>query len=284
MISQTELQFYTRHGPMTDPRRYLAQVSALPGSLPALVETLQGLAVHIFWAERLGLKLDEARQSEVNLRATWQKLERLLELDPAPLTQPRPLERQLVCNCRDFTVLIVSFLRSQGIPARSRCGFGTYFMPNHYEDHWVAEAWNTGEQRWQMVDAQLTAFMRQVLKIQFDVLDMPRGKFITAGEAWQLGRRGEANPDAFGIFKWHGWNFIRGNVVRDLLALNGIEILPWDFWAFNQPEIEQAAPETWAEIDQIAGLLVDADERFDDLRGFYQEHPLYHAPFFGEYS
>ena len=35
---------------------------------------------------------------------------------------------------------------------------------------------------------------------------------------------------------------------------------------------------------EFTGLLVDADERFDDLRGFYQEHPLYHAPFLGEYS
>jgi len=36
-------------------------------------------------------------------------------------------------------------LRAAGVPARARCGFGGYFRPGWFEDHWVAEYWNTDE-------------------------------------------------------------------------------------------------------------------------------------------
>lgn len=154
---------------------------------------------------------------------------------------------------------------------------------DHFEDHWVVELWNRDKKRWQMADFQLNAMMREVLQIQFDTLDMPAGKFITAGEAWLMCRRKQADPEAFGILQWHGWDFIRGNVVRDLLALNHFEILPWDSWGFNQPDMEQAPPATWEEIDHIAAMIVQPDGHFEDLKAFYTQHPLYHAPFIGEY-
>jgi hypothetical protein len=31
--------------------------------------------------------------------------------------------------------MLTSILRYQGIPARTRCGFGKYFLPGHFEDH-----------------------------------------------------------------------------------------------------------------------------------------------------
>ena len=55
---------------------------------------------------------------------------------------------------RDFTV---AFLRAAGVPARARCGFGAYFRPGWFEDHWVVEYWNATAARWQLVDAQLDA-------------------------------------------------------------------------------------------------------------------------------
>jgi hypothetical protein len=46
------------------------------------------------------------------------------------------LAKRLVGNCRDFSTMLCAMLRHQGVPARARCGFGAYFLPNHYEDHW----------------------------------------------------------------------------------------------------------------------------------------------------
>ena len=95
-------------------------------------------------------------------------LARITEFDSQPLTIARPLDRKFVGNCRDHSTLLCSILRQQGVPARARCGFGAYFMPNHYEDHWVCEYWNAAQQRWILVDAQLDQLQREALNIPFD--------------------------------------------------------------------------------------------------------------------
>ena len=79
---------------------------------------------------------------------TYRLCARTLELDPNPLHIPRSKENKILGNCRDFSVTLASMLQSRGIPARPRCGFGKYFIPDHYEDHWVCEYWNAVQQRW----------------------------------------------------------------------------------------------------------------------------------------
>jgi transglutaminase-like putative cysteine protease len=74
----------------------------------------------------------------------------MLALDDRPFDQPRPLERRLVSNCRDFSLTLVGVLRARGVPAIARPGFGTYFTPGKYEDHWIVQVWE-GE-RWRWID------------------------------------------------------------------------------------------------------------------------------------
>jgi hypothetical protein len=78
------------------------------------------------------------------------------------------------------------------------------------------------------VDAQLDELQQAAMKINFDVLDVPRDQFIVGGKAWQMCRSGEQNPAKFGIFDMHGLGFVRGNLVRDVASLNKMELLPWD--------------------------------------------------------
>jgi len=200
----TKLTYFTKQGIISDPGKFAYLFDGLPRDLRELVQVVQGSTLHIFWAERYGLKLSPEREAEVQLRTMPRRLSRMLELDPRPLNQPRPLEKKLVGNCRDFTLLLVSLLRHRGVPARARCGFGAYFLPGHYEDHWVAEVWDASEQRWKLVDAQLDAFQCEALKIPFDPLDVPRDQFIVGGMAWQMCRAGQADPESFGIFDMHG--------------------------------------------------------------------------------
>jgi len=126
---------------MTDPEEHAHLFEKLPAEVSALRDVIQGLLVHVFWAERHGLKLSEERKQEVQLRTVSQKLKRILELDDRPLTVARPLQKRLVGNCRDFSVMLCAMLRYQGVPARARCGFGAYFTPGRYDDHWVCEYW-----------------------------------------------------------------------------------------------------------------------------------------------
>lgn len=270
-----QLTYYATPGIMTDPGTHAALLDELPAGIQELCNVVQGLLIHIFWAERYGIALPEARKQEVGLRAVSEKLARILDLDGEPLTKARPLEQRLVGNCRDFSVMLCAFLRHQGIPARARCGFGLYFSPDRYEDHWICEYWNADRKRWNLVDAQLDAFQRDALHIQFDPLDMPRDQFMTGGEAWQRCREGRANPDHFGIFDMHGIWFVRGDLVRDFLALNKIEILPWDPWGETITGESELSAEQTAFFDHLAELTQAGDGAFAEIRNAYEsDHRL----------
>jgi len=272
------LGYYLGQGVMTDPGPHKALYDGLPRDVASLCQVVQGLLLHIFWAKRYGVTLSAEREGEVQIRPVQRKLARLQELDDAPLTVARPVERRLVGNCRDFAVVLCSFLRHAGIPARARCGFGVYFTPGRYEDHWVTEYWHAAERRWVLVDGQIDALQREVLRPPFDPLDVPRDQFIIAGKAWLMCRAGAANPDHFGIFEYHGLGFVRGNLVRDFLALNKIEILPWDDWGMIPRTPEEVLADA-ALMDQIAGLTLRGNEAFAAVRDIYaRERRLHPAP------
>jgi hypothetical protein len=241
----------------------------LPADLSTLCEIVQTNLLHIYWADRYGVELSDERKTEPGIRHVARKLARLQEIKPGTLSQERSLDEKLVGNCRDFTVVLISLLRHQGVPARARCGFGAYFQPDWYEDHWVCEYWNEAESRWILVDTQLDAFQRQALKISFDPLDVPRDQFVVGGKAWQLCRSEAADPDRFGIFDMHGLWFVRGNHVRDFAALNKLPLLPWDGWGLIDIEDKDIQPEGWDLLDQAAALTAEQVD-FTAVRAFYE--------------
>ncbi len=100
--------------------------------------------------------------------------------------------------------MFCALLRHLGIPSRTRCGFGKYFLPNSFEDYWVCEYWDLQQQRWILVDAQLDDIQQKALKISFDPLDVPRVQFLVAGQAWRMCHKEHVNPESFGIFDLHG--------------------------------------------------------------------------------
>ncbi len=275
------LAYYARPGVMTDPQAYAELFDNLPTDVGALCRVMQGVMLHIFWAERYGVKLPEERKKEVQIRDVATKLALIRAADERPLTTMRLPEKRLVGNCRDFSTLLCAILRHQGVPARARCGFGTYFMPNHYEDHWVCEYWKADEGRWVLVDAQLDQLQQGVLGIRFDPLDVPRDQFVIAGQAWQLCRAGQADPDKFGIFDMHGLWFIRGNVVRDIMALNKVEILPWDYgWGLLYDVAPGASDEAMEAplFDRISALTLADNTAFPEVRSLYEGETRLHLP------
>lgn len=269
----TDLTYFSQFGRMTDPGPYADLYANLPADVPSLVEIVQGLLIHVFWSERYGVKLGEDRQAEVQLRSMERRLTRSLELDPSPLTTARVNEKKLVGNCRDFSLTLASMLQSKGIPARPRCGFGAYFMPNHYEDHWVCEYWHEQEQRWVLVDAQLDELQQNVLQIGFNTLDVPRDQFIVGGAAWQMCRAGKADPNQFGIFDMNGIDFVKGDFIRDVASLNKMELLPWDCWGLILAETASLPPDDFSLLDRLANLTqVDVPD-FDTVRRLYESDP-----------
>ncbi len=225
-----EISYYLNHGPVTDPGPYGRDLKRLPGDIRQACAIVQGLVVHVSWAERYGLGLDEERKREVNLCPVRDMVGRVLEIDPGPLHVARPPERRLVGNCRHFAVLLTAVLRSRGVPARARCGFASYFNPGWFEDHWITEYFDRCAGRWVKIDPQLDEFQVRWLDLTFDPCDLPDDQFITAGQAREMCSSGKEDGDMFGIFDLRGSWFIDGNVIRDALSLCRIELLPWDMW------------------------------------------------------
>jgi len=266
--------YWALHGPITDPGTGpgAALLDGLPAGAAELAQVLQGAVIHIFWAKRYGLELDKEREQEVGLRRVARQLDRLMELDSRPLTASRPLERRLVGNCRDFSVLYAAALRQQGIPARARCGFATYFRPGTFEDHWVVERYEADQQRWRMVDPQLDEFQCQALGIDFDPCDMPTGRFLTGGAVWLACRNGRVDPDDCGIFDMRGLWFVRGNVIRDFLSLLRIEILPWDAWG-GMDDGSGLGSDEGAMLDHLADLCRHPDRHLAELQRLFAGVP-----------
>ncbi len=271
-----DMNYFKQQGRMSDPGSQMSLFNDLPTSIPELVKLVQGVTIHVFWTERYGFKAPPERMAELQLRSMEKRLARTLELDPRPLTEPRSIEKKLLGNCRDHSLLLVAMLRHQGIPARARCGFGAYFMPDHFEDHWVVEYWNQTQSRWVFVDAQLDELQCDVLKINFDVLDVPRDQFIVGGKAWQMCRTGEQDPAKFGIFDMHGLGFVRGDFVRDVASLNKMELLPWDCWGVILNE-QIDDPADLAALDEVAALTAGDVPDFDAVRARYESDPRFHV-------
>lgn len=271
-----DMNYFKQQGRMSDPGSQMSLFNDLPTSIPELVKLVQGVTIHVFWTERYGFNAPPERMAELQLRSMEKRLARTLELDPRPLTEPRSIEKKLLGNCRDHSLLLVAMLRHQGIPARARCGFGAYFMPDHFEDHWVVEYWNQAQSRWVFVDAQLDELQCDVLKINFDVLDVPRDQFIVGGKAWQMCRTGEQDPAKFGIFDMHGLGFVRGDFVRDVASLNKMELLPWDCWGVILNE-QIDDPADLAALDEVAALTAGDVPDFDAVRARYESDPRFHV-------
>jgi hypothetical protein len=275
-LDQTMLDYYAAPGPMTDFAGVKADVfDGLPTDPVGLCREVQGLIVHEMWANAYGFDVPESRLTDLQSRSAVEMTDAIRRLHPGPLSTARPVEQRMVGNCRHFSTLSAALLRHAGIPARARCGFGTYFERGKYVDHWVTEYWHAGERRWVRIDAQLDEVQRAALNPDFDTEDLPSGPFVPAGEAWQLCRTGRADPETFGIFEFWGLWFVQANVVRELAALNKMELLPWDVWG---PMTVQEEPDAAATslTDTVADVIAGDDT--GAVRRVYEENEGLRVP------
>jgi Transglutaminase-like superfamily len=277
---QTAIEFYTRPAVMTSAGRFAALLQDLPSDLAGLAAVAQGLLIHVFWAQRYGVTLSEADQASVHIRPAEEMLEQITARDGRPLHVPREPAARLAVNCRHFTVLMTAMLRAQGTPARARCGFGGYFTPGFFEDHWVCEYWNASQQRWVLVDAQLDDRQRGWLDLEFDVTDVPRDRFLVAGQAWTRYRSGQADPAAFGlsaIGEAGDW-WIAGNLMRDAAALLNVELLPWDTWGAMPDPASGIDDDLAALFDQLAALTLEPGDGLAELRRLSEDDVRLRVP------
>jgi hypothetical protein len=194
----------------------------------------------------------------VHVRPVAALLGRMLAEDSRPLIVAREPAARLPGHCRHFTVLAAALLCAQGTPARARCGFGG----------------------WKLADAQIDEVQRKLFDVDFDLMDVPRDKFLVVGDAWRLCRGGGADPATFGfsLLNQGGYWWTAANLLRDVAALNNMEMLPWDVWGAMTAPDETIGDELSALFDRLAGLTGDPDAAFAELTTAYADDSRLHVP------
>ena len=254
-----------------------SELQSLPRDIESLCRTVQGLLVHRDIAPWLyQLKLSPDQRDLANARKPERILAQVRAITGRPLAEARAPAQRMPCVCSHFSYLLAALLREQGVPARARCGFGAYFTPGRFEDHWVAEYWSEGEKRWVLVDAQIDSIQRNAFKLDFNPADVPRDRFIIAGDAWRKCRAGKADPNLFGLsfLKEQGMWWIAGNLIRDLASLNRVEVLPWDVWGIMHEPNEPFAAGEEEFLDRVAELTLAGDDALPQLLEIYQDERL----------
>jgi hypothetical protein len=258
--SPATLAYYSEQSVITDPGKYAYLYDTLPETIPELCRTVQGLLLHVFHTHRYGVTLTEKRKKEVRLREVEVLLERAMELAEQPLVQPRDPENRVISHCRDYAVLLCSFLRHKKIPARARTGFATYFNPFLSQCHWICEYWCRDKKEWIQVDSQLDDIQSKHYGIDFDPLNVPAGKFLYAGTEYAMTH-------------WKSEHFydIKRTLIQDLAALNKMEVEVFDVTCFMDVG-ETQDRETTKLLNRIAKITTSSSDRLVEIRTIYENH------------
>lgn len=273
--------FSLRQTPYSDPGNL--DTRGLPRAPRRLAAMVRGLIIHRGEGGLFGYAVPEERlHHDAESRYVTEILRILRERGDTPLTEGRAPGGRFVGTCRDFSLLLCSLLRATGTPARLRCGFAGYFADAWYEDHWVTE-YRAPDGAWRLADAQV----HSGYDVPFDPMDVPRDAFLVAGDVWRSCRQGRLDPQTCGVSSvaaLRGLWFVRGNVLRDLAALNGVELLPWDGW---DPWLRKGAPLTeddLAAADAVAAARSEDDwpRLFTDPRLTVPAEITSYAPYLGD--
>jgi len=244
---------YRRHTPYSDPGAFRSRLSGVRGA-DAAAAVARNLIYH-YRADGIEVPVD--RRSDIDCRWSARILERDAGRHPDAVDVPRERSGRVAGCCRDYTLLTVSSLREQDVPARGRVGFAGYFGAEYHYDHVVVEWWDGS--RWVRCDAQL-----EPTWFPFDTGDIPRdglSGFASAAEVWESIRRGDADPRTFGVFPespFSGESFVFDYVIRDVAHLNGDELLLWDLWGGMRAG-EQVTADEAAWMDDLVGLVLSVE-------------------------
>lgn len=264
---------YASHSRFTHPGPFEQSLAAVAGSLEDISRFVQGLLLNIFESHLYGLEAREEDWPNCDIEAAAVLVEKILAVDPRPLSTPRPPERRLVACCRQFVLLACAILRTREVPARNRGGFASYLPPGRWVGHGLCEARPDPTGPWVRFDPQIDDVQTKAHEIRFDALDLGPEHFLCGAEAWLAYRDGALDPGEVD----GGVNNLRNVVLLDLLEMNKLETHK------HRPALmpDPAQPPTPAQIqklDRLAAETLRAQGSFESVRALYLSDPDVHIP------
>ena len=194
-------------------------------------------------------------------------LAELYRRDKRGFINDREPKDKLVLTCRFVAIMMVSILKSKGIPARVRSGNALYFdmgeLGDVSTDHWINQYWSEQEDRWITIDVDGSLS----LKDKFDPYDMPDGKFDFPADAWLGIRAGKLDPQHFYNAKpERGAIVVLWSLFYDFHCLMNNEIIYiYGPVLGNCDKFEDIPKADLEKIDNLASLMQEPDNNFDAL-------------------
>lgn len=271
------LDFYKKHSVVTNPEEYGYLFDEIPLNISSVKALLTGLILHFWDGDIYNYQIPFKRLFDIETRYVSKMLKKIWDLDNTTLMSKRPLDKRIVGSCRDYSTLFCSILRHHGIPARTRVAFATYYFDKYNHDVVILEYWNYEKKRWCLVDtrANENLIRKHQIKIDFDLLDVPRDKLVVAGLAWQMVRDNKAEADEFGggnLNKNKGMWYLRDRLIQDFAALNSMEMQLWDTWGLMLKDQKIEDDETQLKyLDKIAQLTINPDKHLKEVINQFEQ-------------
>lgn len=223
------IQHYISQSIFTDLSVFSQQIGNLTTDISSIRSLVHGLLMHSSLAPRYGVVVSEKLKSTRELLFVSKILEYAQKA--LPLTSSRHPSKKLIASCRDFAVLACALLRNISIPSRVRIVFVDYIFEGYWTDHWVCEYWNEDLKCWKLFETLFDDKMLKEKNIYFNPFEVPENRFkypsriVGEGNADSLDLANYGVKDSLG--NWYtGRHYVIGNLVRDIFALQKLELLP----------------------------------------------------------
>lgn len=283
------LDFYKLTSLYTDLGLYKEFAKQLPGDINELCLLQRKQIIHpvafkisnirtkskCFWGDMTKIPITRLEYEDDLYPTSISMLSELLRKDNNYSTN-RKSEDKIHITCRGQAILLVAILKAKGYSARVRSGFAPYIKDDGVAyDHWITEYFDSKRNRWVLVDADMHCPNH---KIDFDLNDIPRNKFIFGANAYLGIRNGTykaeeiyytSNPATIGLKASLRCLFY------DFHSLMNDEIIFLHLPRYIKKKNFELSEKEYKELDKLAYLMLDPDKNFDKLLQIWNNEDKY---------
>jgi hypothetical protein len=291
-MDRNVVNFYKKTSYYTDLGKYKEVAINLPDDIKELCKLQRNQTIHPF-----DLKIESNLKDVNSFYGDMTKLGRIClkfenDLFPSAISMMAELLRRderysierNICDkihicCREQSILLTSILKAKGLSARVRSGFCKYINPDGrlFGDHWIVEYYNDDENRWILVDADMSYDDKTLneFNIDFDLTDIPKTKYLYAADAYLGLRMGKYNDEDI---------YFASNPLKYGLKA-AVRALFYDFHSIMNDEIiflhlpKYAlennfvfTEEELKEIDYLAKLMLNVEENFVEIQKIWESN------------
>lgn len=280
-LTQKQRDHYLSFSTFTDPGLYKDRLVGMPDDVRKFGKLVRQNFVHrttLAWGNtksNTDLRFGDMNEmpwwrqpEDDNLTTASAMLTELYRRDERGFVADRKVRAKLVLTCRYDSIIVASILKSKGIPSRVRSGFAPYFIDGKSIDHWINQYWDDSQHRWVTIDVDGSISHNG----SFDAYDLPDGTFDWPAQAWIDVRRGKTEPSYY----WNAGDFsglmpIAWELFYDFHCLMNNEVV-----YYHHPKMvcydifPELTEDQLTEIDDLANLMLNPDENFDELLNIWE--------------